>query len=215
MKLSSILTKVLMALTGLAWFGFLVGHLTGNLLMYKGPEAFDAYGRGLHALGGGALIYVAEIGLATLLLTHIVSGIKASMKNREARKNGYQVKATAGKATLASRTMLVGGVIMAVFVVLHLWQFRMQWDPASDASLWALTVTTFKSSPPTTVFYVVAMIFLGMHLSHGFGSAFQTLGAFKPDWRDKLRNGGRLLGWAIALGFISFPVWAMFVAKVG
>jgi len=202
-----------MALSGLAWVGFLIGHLSGNLLMYKAPEAFDAYGRGLHALGGGIVVVFAEIGLATFFLAHIISGVRMTLANSAARKQGYAVKANAGESTLASRTMIAGGVILAAFVVLHLWQFRMQWDPNSEQSLWTLTVTTLKN-PLWAGFYVLSMFFLGLHLSHGFGSAFQTLGLFKPSWRAQLRNIGRVLGWVVAVGFMSFPVWAMLVAKV-
>ncbi|MCA9555682.1 MAG: succinate dehydrogenase cytochrome b subunit [Myxococcales bacterium] len=214
MKLTSILTKVLMALTGLAWFGFLIGHLTGNFLIYSGPEAFDAYGRGLRELLHGLVVYLTEIALAVFFITHMVMGIKTSLKNREARKQGYATSGNSGQSTLASRTMLVGGVIIAVFLVLHLYQFRMQWkhDDPSD-SLWGLTVGTI-AHPAIGGFYVLAMAFLGMHLSHGFGSAFQTLGIFKPTWRDGLRKAGRGLGWIIALGFASFPVWAMLTQKV-
>lgn len=213
MKVTSILTKVLMALSGLAWVGFLIGHLSGNLLMYKAPSAFDAYGRGLHALGGGIVVVFAEIGLAAFFLVHIISGVRTHRANKAARKRGYAVVANAGESTLASRTMIIGGVVLAAFVVVHLWQFRMQWDPNSGDSLWTLTITTLKN-PLWAGFYVLAMVFLGMHLSHGFGSAFQTLGLFQPSWRAKLRNFGRIFGWLVAVGFMSFPVWALLVAKV-
>ena len=214
MKLTSILTKVLMALTGLAWFGFLIGHLSGNFLIYVGPEAFDEYGRGLRALLHGAVVVFTEISLAVFFVTHIVMGIRTSLTNRAARKQGYAVTANAGQSTLASRTMLGGGAIIAIFLVLHLWHFRLQWkhDDLND-SLWSLTVGTLQN-PLVGGFYVLAMVFLGMHLSHGFGSAFQTLGIFKPTWRDGLRKAGRGLGWIIALGFASFPVWAMLTQKV-
>ena len=207
MRMTSILTKLLMALTGLAWFGFLIGHLAGNLLLYKGSDAFDAYGRGLHALGGGIVVTLTEIGLAAFLLTHIVSGIRHTMANREARKNGYEV-AGRSRSTLASRTMLVGGILLAAFVVIHLYQLRLQWDHASDDSLYTLTVDTLKN-PAVAGFYVLAMVALGFHLSHGFGSAFQTIGFFKPDWRAKLRSAGVAFGWVIAAGFASIPVWAV------
>ena len=207
MRITSILIKVLMALTGLAWFGFLVGHLSGNLLLYRGPEAFDAYGRGLHSIAGGGLVLLTEIGLAAFLLTHIVSGIRHTMGAKQARKSGYQEYGRSA-STLASRVMFIGGLLIAAFVVVHLYQLRMQWDHASDESLFELTVTTLKN-PAVAGFYVLAMVALGFHLSHGFGSAFQTIGLFKPDWRDKLRSAGQVLGWVIAAGFASFPIWAV------
>lgn len=202
-----------MALSGLAWIGFLIGHLLGNLTMFKSPEAFNAYADALHQLGGGLLIPLAEIGLATFFLAHMLSGIRTYLANKAARKQGYAVNANSGKSTLASRTMIIGGVVLAAFIVVHLWQLRLTFDPGSDVTLWTLTVTTLKD-PLTAGFYIVAMFFLGLHLSHGFGSAFQTLGILRPDMRAALKKFGQVFGWLVAVGFMSFPVWALLVAKV-
>ena len=213
MKVTSILTKVLMAVSGLAWVGFLIGHLAGNTLLFKSPEAFDAYGLGLHNLGGGAAVILAEIGLAAFFLAHMISGIRTWNANKAARKQGYAVKANAGESSFASRTMIIGGIVIVVFLVVHLWNFKLQWDPEAGESLYELTVTTLKD-PLWAGFYLVSLVFIGLHVSHGFGSAFQTLGVVRPDWRLKLRSFGRAFGWVITAGFMTIPVWALLVAKV-
>lgn len=204
MKLSSILMKVLMALTGLAWVGFLVSHLAANLVMYAGPEQFNAYPEALRKFG--VLLWVAEAGLVLLLATHVFSAIKLTMLNREARPTNYDSKSTLGRATLASRTMIVGGLILLVFLVLHIFTFKFG-DWTGQGGLWGLVMRTFEN-PLIVAWYVLAMLALGLHLSHGVGSAFQTLGVFKPTWRKMLWKIGYGFGWAIALGFATIPIWA-------
>lgn len=214
MKVTSILTKVFMAVTGLAWVGFLIGHLVGNLQLFGGRDGgIHEYGLFLRELGHGAAIPLVEVGLVAFLLAHMFAGIRTHMANKGARKQGYAVSANAGESTLASRTMIVGGVVIFVFVIVHLWTIKFQWDPDAGVHLWDLTVSTLKN-PIWGGFYIVCMIPLGMHLSHGFASAFQTLGILRPDMRAQLRSFGRAFGWLIALGFMSFPVWALLVAKV-
>lgn len=213
MKVTSILTKVFMAITGLAWLGFLIGHLIGNLQLFGGRDGgLHEYGLFLKGLGHGAAIPLVEVLLLAFLLTHMWAGIRSHSGNKAARRRGYEVARNAGESTLASRTMIVGGIMIFVFVIVHLWTIKFQWNPA-ETNLWDLTVTTLKN-PIWGGFYIVCMIPLGLHLSHGFGSAFQTLGILRPDMRASLRTFGRAFGWLIALGFMSFPVWALLVAKV-
>ena len=210
MNVRSILPKILMALTGMVWFGFLVGHLTGNFLLFAGEEKFDAYAKFLESTGG--LLILTELLLIAFLATHVYSALRLTGANNAARKQAYSVKTTRGRASIASRTMLVGGIILLIFIVTHVYMFKfgvteMKGD---TRALHALVVESFKN-PLLVAWYVLAMLALGLHLSHGFGSAFQTLGILNPAWRAKLKQGGVLFGWAIAAGFISMPVWA-FVA---
>lgn len=207
MKLSSILTKILMAITGLLWFGFLVAHLSGNFLLFKGPEAFDAYASLLHSTG--ALLYVAEAGLILFFVVHLVSGVRSWRRNRSARPQRYAVSATEGEATPFSRSMVLGGFLIAVFMVTHVLWFRIL--TPEGTSLFERVVETFQN-PLTVGWYLIALVFLGMHLSHGLSSAFQTLGLLKPHWRPHLRSAGLAVGWLITLGFMSMPLWALFVA---
>jgi succinate dehydrogenase / fumarate reductase cytochrome b subunit len=209
MKAASVITKVLMALTGLAWLGFLVMHLTGNFLLFQGAEKFNAYSDMLHSLG--PLVLVADLGLILFLGVHVASALGVTTRNRRAREGGYSVRATNGQATWASRSMAVGGIILLTFIILHVKTFKFG-DQSGEGGLHGLVVSTFKN-PVWAGWYVLAMIALGLHLSHGFGSAFQTIGVFKPSWRARLKQAGAAFGWLIAAGFISMPLWAYFVAR--
>jgi succinate dehydrogenase / fumarate reductase cytochrome b subunit len=209
MSLTSILKKVAMAFTGLGLFVFLVLHLSGNLLIYKGAAPFNAYAENLRALG--VLLYIAEAGLVLFFLVHIYSGIRVSLENRKARPERYEKYGKQpGGGTFASRTMAIGGIIIAVFLVIHLKMFKYG-DDSGAGGLWGLVIRSFHD-PLISAFYVIAMLALGLHLSHGFSSAFQTLGAIKPGWRAGFKKTGFALGWIIALGFASFPVY-VFLAK--
>lgn len=204
MNLTSILKKAGMAITGLALFGFTIGHLAGNLLIFKGAEGFNAYAQGLANLG--ALLYAAEVGLIIFFVVHAYSGIRVSIENRKARSAKYIAKTTAGQATLASRTMAVSGVLLAIFIVLHVRMFKYG-DHTGEGGLWGLVIRTFQD-PLMVAWYTVAMVALGLHLSHGIASALQTLGALKIGWREPLKKIGLGIGWAIALGFASLPIWS-------
>ena len=207
MNVRSILPKIFMALTGLVWFGFLVGHLTGNFLLFSGEEKFDAYAKFLEDTGG--LLILTEILLIVFLVMHVGSAFRLSRGNTAARNQGYAVTTTRGRASIASRTMLAGGIILLLFVVSHVYMFKFgATEMKGDTrALHALVIESFKN-PLVVVWYVLAMLALGLHLSHGLGSAFQTLGIFNSAWRAKLKQGGVLLGWVIAAGFISMPIWA-------
>lgn len=206
MSIASIVKKTAMALTGLAWFLFLVGHLVGNFLLFQGPKKFNAYAEFLESTGG--LLILTEIGLIAFLVAHIYSGIKVSFENKAARPRGYEVSETRVARTWFSRSMLAGGIIVAVFIVTHVYMFKFG-DHHGVDGLHGLVMRSFQN-PLTVIWYVLAMVMIGMHLSHGIGSAFQTLGVAKSVWRTRLRNAGVVFGWLIAGGFISLPIWAFF-----
>ncbi len=210
MTMASILKKSLMALTGLCWFAYLVLHLLGNLALWAGPQTYNDYA---HALISNPLLIPAEIVLVVTLLVHICTAWRVTNANNEARPQRYVMKASSsGSSTLASRTMWYGGVILLAFIILHVWMFKYG-DQAGTHGLWGLVVRSFKN-PFITLMYLVAMVPLGFHLSHGFASALQSLGALLPQWRPCLRTGGQVLGWVIAAGFMMLPLWALFIAKV-
>jgi succinate dehydrogenase / fumarate reductase cytochrome b subunit len=210
MMLTSILKKAVMAFTGLAWFLFVILHLAGNLLLFVGPESFNGYA---HALLSNPLIYPAEVGLVAFLVLHLGSAWRVTRENNKARPQPYAYKLpSTGYSTLASRTMWYGGVILLLFIIIHVWMFKFG-NQAGEHGLWGLVVRSFKS-PWITLGYIVALLALGLHLSHGFGSAFQTLGMTRPQWRAGLRKTGQVLGWVLAGGFILLPLWALFFAKV-
>lgn len=209
MRFESILKKLAMGVTGLGLAGFLVGHLSGNFLLFKGAEPFNAYAEFLASLGGGLIL--AELGLAFFLAVHVVSAIAVTRQNRAARPQGYAMRRTKGESTLASRSMAVGGIIILVFVITHIKMFKFG-DTSGPDGLFGLVMRSF-ANPAIALWYVAAMIPLGLHLSHGASSALQTLGLNRPTLRTPLRQAGRVVGWAIALGFGILPIWAFIQSR--
>ena len=207
MKLHSIVKKALMALTGLGLVGFLITHLTGNFLLYKGADKFDGYA---HWLEENPALPLAEMGLLGLFLFHIFLALKLTLENNSARPQKYEVRKTAGQSSLASRTMIISGLAIFGFVVLHIWQFKFGRALPTD-SLWQLVISEFQK-PWVVGVYVVAMLLLGLHLSHGIASALQSLGLRDDSGRPRLKGLGPAIGWGMALLFALMPIWA-FTAK--
>ena len=204
---SSVGRKILMALTGLLLIGFLVVHLSGNLLIFESPEAFNAYS---HSLVSNPLIYVAELALLVLFVAHVASGIAVTLRNRAARPEGYRARRWAGRTShksLASATMILSGLVILIFVPLHLWTFKFGpvYPSPNDPhvrDLHRLVVEEFQE-PVEVIWYSVAMIVIGFHLWHAFGSAFESLGVA---YRRPLRWVGQALAVVLAGGFLSIPV---------
>ncbi len=209
--MTGIIQKMLMGTTGLLLLGFLIVHVSGNLVLFAGPDAFNAYS---HALVTNPLIYVAEIGLLVLFLVHLASGVLVTWRNRAARPVAYAMKRRAGGAShksVASTTMILSGIFVLAFVPLHLWTFK--WGPhyaaAGDPAvrdIHRLVIEEFRA-PIETAWYVGAMLIIGMHLWHGFGSGLASLGV--PD-RPWLRRLGQALAVAITLGFVLVPIAVFF-----
>lgn len=204
---SSIGRKILMAVTGLALIGFLVAHLAGNLLIFAGADAFNEYS---HKLVSNPLIYVAEAGLLALFVSHFLAGFSVTRQNRAARPVAYALKRRAGHTSnksLASSTMIVSGLLLLVFVPLHLWTFKFGawYETASvppSRDLHRLVVEVF-TDPLHVAWYVVAMVVIGFHLWHGFGSAFETVGV---GHRPAIRWAGRMLAVVVMGGFAVIPI---------
>jgi len=204
---SSIGRKVLMAATGLGLILFLVAHLAGNLLLFAGPEAFNHYS---HALISNKLIYLAEAILFIAFVAHFVSGFAVVRQNRAARPVGYVMKRRARHTSLkslASTSMILSGLVLLVFVPLHVYTFK--FGPWYDTSgepvvrdLYRLVVDVFQN-PLYVGWYVVAMIFVGFHLWHGFGSGIETLGVGS---RAPIRLAGKILAVVLAGGFAIIPI---------
>lgn len=206
---SSIGRKALMAVTGLLLIGFLILHVSANLLILFDAEAFNAYS---HKLISNPLIYVAELGLLVLFVAHLGAGIITERRNRSARPISYGVKRNAGhtsRKTLASSTMIFSGVLALLFVPLHIWGFKFgaYYESATHPGtrdLARLVVEEFQN-PFLVGWYVFAMIVIGFHAFHGIGSAFESLGV-TLNQRAWLKNGGRALALLIFGGFIVIPL---------
>jgi succinate dehydrogenase / fumarate reductase cytochrome b subunit len=195
-----------MALTGLVLAGFVLGHMTGNLLMFKGAPAINAYAKWLHDNTG--LLWAARTVLLVSVFAHIWAGVQLTLENRAARAGGPAVEATR-RATFASRTMPYSGVVMLGFAVFHLLHFTFRTvalggqDFGDDVH--KMVVAGF-SSRPVAVFYIVSMLLLCLHLSHGVSSVFQTLGLRNERWRGRLDFLALAYAWIVALGFIAIPL---------
>jgi succinate dehydrogenase / fumarate reductase, cytochrome b subunit len=206
---SSIGKKYVMALSGLALIGFLVVHLAGNLQLYLDPQglAFDEYERMLSA---NPLLIVAEIGLFALFAIHVFYALKLSVQNREARRERYAIRATRGERTIASASTLITGVALLVFLVIHVWDFRIAKMSAEEGFSLAGIVRARLERPVGAGIYLLSMIALALHLSHGFQSAFHTLGLKHPRVNPLIQKVSIGLAILLALGFASFPIYFLF-----
>jgi succinate dehydrogenase / fumarate reductase, cytochrome b subunit len=199
---SSIGKKALMSLTGLALIGFLIVHLAGNLTYFadSSGETFDHYAETIES---NPLLPLAEGGLIVLFLLHIALAFKVTLQNKAARQNRYAVKASHGGRTTGSRTMIVTGIVILGFLILHLIHFRLQKDSIDS---FAAAIKMELSKPLGAGAYVVGILALGIHLSHGFKSAFQTLGLNHPKYTPLIEKLGLLIAVVLTLGFLSFPI---------
>ena len=204
---SSIGKKIVVALTGLFLTLFLAGHLTGNLLIFVGADAFDAYAEFLHHMLHGVGIWLFRASMLVAIGLHVVATVQLTRENRAARQQ-YECKATV-QASRSSRIMIWSGLTVLAFIVFHILHLTVRIDPvlaeAAKVSPHAMAVLGFQSWL-VVLFYLIAMTLLCSHLSHGVGSIFQTLGfRTKKTGRtiDLLSKAYALVIW---LGFISIPL---------
>lgn len=214
---SSIGKKLVVAITGLVLVLFLAGHLIGNLVIFLGPEPFNAYAYLLHHMLHGAGIWAFRIVMLVMVVAHIVATISLTRQNRAARKD-YEHAATI-QASKSSRTMILSGLTILAFVIYHMLHFTVRagneynnpeiytflLDGKEVHNAWLMVIHGF-SWFPATAFYVVAMTLLCSHLIHGVGSIFQTLGFRSKKSASLIQQisiGYSLFIW---LGFISIPL---------
>ena len=208
--------KVLTGFTGLGLTLFVITHMLGNLSYFQGSAAYNAYTEFLHSLG--ALLYVIEAGLVAMFALHIVVGINIYLSKRKARKTGYKRFQTAGgasKQSISSRSMIITGIILLVFLVVHLWSFKfgtyyettLDGEPVRDL---ARLVTEKFASPLYAFGYTAIVLLLALHLRHGVWSALQSLGAMNPRLTPLVYTLGAVLGLLIAIGFLVLPLWIYF-----
>lgn len=195
--------KVVVAVAGLSLSGFLVAHLAGNLLFFKGREALNGYAE---LLTSSPILPLAELGLAALFLIHIVVALRVTVLNWQARPQRYQTKRWEGGKTLGSATMWITGSLVLGFLVVHLLGFRF----TETESLYDLAVQRF-SSVPYSIGYVVCMLVLGLHVSHGFQSAFRTLGLVHPKYMPVVQWVSYAFAVVVAAGFSSIPIYLLIV----
>lgn len=203
----SIGKKQVMGVLGLLLCGFAFAHMTGNFLVFQGADKFNAYGDFLHNLPAFRLI---ELSLAALFIVHIVMGIVLAVQNRAARPEGYAVKKSSGGATIGSSTMAFTGIYFILFLVVHLLNIRFHIlpTPVAGASEYDVTAAVL-ANPGFAIFYVVSSLILGLHLSHGLQSSFQSLGLYNRQYTPLLKKISVLYGIVIAVGYSAIAIFML------
>lgn len=213
--------KILTGVTGIGLMLFIIGHLAGNLTLFGAPQAFNEYTKTLESMG--VLLYIIEFILATGFLLHAFVGISIWWNRRKARPEGYEKYQTKGgpsKQTWASRSMIFTGIVLLVFLVIHLDTFKfgdtetimLNGEQARD--LKALVIDKFQS-PLYALGYTFVMLLLGLHLGHGFWSAFTSLTMKHKKFSGLIYTAGVIFAILMAVGFIFIPLYIYFTGGQG
>jgi succinate dehydrogenase / fumarate reductase cytochrome b subunit len=200
--------KLVLGITGLMLCTYLVLHLLGNFALLQGPETFNGYAKKLYDTG---LLPLIEAGLFAVFLLHIVWALWTASDNLRARPEPYVMHRAKGGRTLSSRTMVWTGVLVLVFLIVHVVMFRLgEWyhDPTRGRTLYELTIAAF-ANPVIVFFYVAMVLLLGLHVRHGLQSALRSIGINHPRWQPHLDRLAVAFGFVIALGFAFLPIWVI------
>jgi succinate dehydrogenase / fumarate reductase cytochrome b subunit len=200
---SSVGKKLVMAASGLLLSLFLLAHLLGNSISFLGRETFNAYAERLHSVGN--LLYIFETGLLLLFLIHIITGILLYFENLGARPSRYSVKTSEGGRSWGSRTMPYTGVIIFIFIIVHLANFHFTDKSVPVADL----VRNLLSRPPLALFYIFSLLAVALHISHGLWSMFQSAGLNHEKYNRLLLKGSLVLSIVVGTVFILIPVLAL------
>ncbi len=201
---SSVGKKLMMALTGLAFVGFLAAHLAGNLTLIAGKEAFNGYAEKLQSLG--PILHLFRAGLIGFALVHVLTGLFLFFQNRKARPVRYAMDTSAGGRTASSRTMPYTGLIILAFLIFHLFHFT--WTDKGSRTIFDLVAASFQQ-PGFILLYAAAMIVVALHVRHGFWSAFQSIGANHPKTMPAVLALSWAAGGLVAFGFGLLPVYML------
>jgi succinate dehydrogenase / fumarate reductase cytochrome b subunit len=211
---STIGKKAIMAVTGLILVGFVIVHMAGNLQMFLGPAKMNGYSAFLQSTG--ELLWVARLGLLTAVVLHVAMAYQLTRITSRARPVAYEMREPQ-VSTLASRTMRWGGVLLLVFIVFHILHFTTgtvfpaasapdaRYPAFSHSNVYGNVIAAFRN-PLVSAFYVVAMLFLMLHLFHGAWSSVRTLGLAKPSRQPLHRRISTVIALAVWLGFTAVPV---------
>lgn len=211
---STIGRKQLIGVTGLGLSFFVLTHMLGNMLILVGPEPYNKYS---YALTSNELIYAAEAGLLAMFVGHLLFAIGLTIKNWGARDTRYAMLPNGAKATSwTQRSLWAQGLLILVFVVLHLITFKfgqhysVNYNGVEMRDLHKLVIEVFHE-PMYVAWYVVALIVLGLHLSHGVGSSLQTLGINHPRYNKCFKCLSRGYAVVVIAGFLSQPLYVYFM----
>lgn len=212
---ASIGRKVFMSLTGLFLISFLLIHLTLNLFLIF-DDSGNLFNQAAHFMATNPIIKIMEPILALGFIIHIIWSGWITLENMKARPQGYASGDKLLKWWEPSKNMFILGGMVSIFLVLHIMNFwvkmKITGDPllGSDESMhnaYALVSNLFKSSPVYDVIYIIGGIFVGLHITHGFWSAFQTIGLSNINWMKRLKFVANLIGFVFAIGFSSIPLY--------
>ena len=200
-----------MAVSGLILAGFVIAHLLGNLLIYLGPDAINAYAKKLREMGLG--LWAARTGLLAAILVHIWTSVQLTSENRRARPQRY-ARHQLVETTVAARTMMISGIVLVVYLIYHLLHFTFRVtnpeishgiDRLGRHDVYTMMVLSFQNIYVCAA-YVVGVATVCFHLSHGIASAVQTLGFNDERMIARWARAGRLLAFAVFVGYVSIPV---------
>jgi len=201
---STIGKKAIMAVTGLVLAGFLVGHMLGNLQVFLGREVMNHYAETLHA--NLVLLWGVRILVLVSVLLHAWAAVQLTAVKAAARPVPY-VKPANVQATTGSRTMMLSGPVIALFVIGHLLHLTTGTIHPQFVELRAYeNVVIGFSNPIASGLYIVAMILVGFHLSHGIWSMFQSMGFSHPRYTPMLKKFSGIFAWVLIAGFIAVPI---------
>lgn len=205
--------KVVMAVSGIILFGFVIGHMLGNLQVYLGPKPFNEYAHFLHTTP--TLLWGTRVVLLLAVAAHIVSAVQLATLNKSARPRRYRVTKSVA-TTYAARTMIISGPLLLLYILYHLAHFTLGYtnglgydhnalDPNGMRDAYSAVVTSFKV-PWCVGIYVVAQVMLGLHLYHGAWSMFQSLGLNHKRYNETLRSAASAIALATVAGFLAVPI---------
>ena len=208
---SSVGQKLVIGITGFLLFLYLLIHIAGNLIVFLGPQAFNRYAYVMEY--GNPLLPAIELGLLLVALIHIYKTVRMFIGNQEKRPVNYDMKKRAGKPSrknFASSTMIASGLLLLVFLLIHVKAFRFspeyEW-PAGGRDLYRQELEALQN-PLVVGFYLLAMAAVGSHLWHGIASSLQSLGFDHPVWTPRILGAAKLIAFLIAGSFMVIAVWA-------
>jgi succinate dehydrogenase / fumarate reductase, cytochrome b subunit len=202
---SSVGKKAILAVTGLIWVAYLITHMLANLLVFEGPAKINGYSAFLHGIGGA--LWAARLVLFVALILHIVAAVQLAERRHEARPARYAAGRDPQVSTLASRTIRWGGALILVFLVYHILHFTIgtahphfvEGNPYQN-------VASGFHNPVVVLFYLIAMVAVGLHLYHGVWSSGRSLGVSSPSPYPLRRSLALVLALLVWLGFSVIPI---------
>jgi len=215
--------ELIVGVTGILLVLFIFGHLAGNLLILAGPDAFNAYAQQMLDLG--PLLWVARIGLVAVFSAHIGMAIALAHAGSKARgTQRYEVEKSVGRKSAATRLMVISGATILAFLLFHVYDFTITGDREGDRSfvdgmgeaslgLYGVVFNSF-ANPVRSLFYIIAVCGVGLHLTHAIASVASTLGVLTEKNTAKAEMAAMAIGIIVAVGFSSIPLYVLLRAHV-